>query len=57
MNGVTPTRINKNIANQGNFELNQFTTNPTPPISAKLGAKQASISGAYVKTSARMNYP
>ena len=32
MNGLTPTRINKAISNGGNFELNQFTTNPTPTL-------------------------
>lgn len=56
MNGHTPTRVNKNVVNNANFDINQFTTNPTPPISAKLGQKTG-LGGGYPKSSTRMNYP
>lgn len=55
MNGHTPTRVNKNVVNNPNFDINQFTTNPTPPVSAKLGQK-AVLGGGYPK-STRVNYP
>jgi hypothetical protein len=51
--------MNKNISNQTNFELNQFQTNPTPPMGTKTTTnpplKQPAIAN-FNKGSARMNY-
>jgi hypothetical protein len=37
MGGVTPSRLIKTGVGQGNYELTQFTTNPTPPTNQGKG--------------------
>lgn len=56
--GVTPSRLMKTGVTQGNYELTQFTTNPTPPTNQGKGMvknQQYVISNAFNKGN-RLNH-